>query len=398
MIKKIKNIINSNYEAILMSLILLISIFSFFQNLSSIFTTAILILICFIISTKYICFEKKKIQLKINKEINKITFIMVLFCIYVFLSSKIIGDTQNFITLNSNLFIILTMALIINESFSCENIHKPIITYNLIMTILLILCIVLNIDNINRGVMKFFSYKYDPNYMCSSFLLLFFFQIKFLFAQVNKFRYLNIIIIILFVFLCLLCGSRGITLAALFGTIIYVLLNFLKKCKKPKKVNIKKVLIFVVIALIIIILFKYIIPESTLDRFKIKNMLSFGGRSGIWKKSLQTFLSAPLANKLIGYGMGSFVSAVQYFNYGMYLMSHNVIINLLIETGIIGIILFIIMIYFIFKQQKENKNYFGICLTISTLLLYLTLDMNLNFWINIVISSLILNSKKVGGD
>ena len=72
MIKKIKNIINSNYEAMLMSLILLISILSFFQNLSSIFTTAILILICFIISTKYICFEKKKIQLKINKEINKI--------------------------------------------------------------------------------------------------------------------------------------------------------------------------------------------------------------------------------------------------------------------------------------------------------------------------------------
>ena len=394
MIKKVKNIININYETILISLLLLISMLSFFQNLNSVFTTSILLVICFIISSKYICIENKKIKLKVNKEIKKLSFMMILFCIYIFLSSKILGDTQDFVVLNSNFFIIMTMALLSNEEFNYKNIHKPIIIYNLVMTILLILCIILNIKNDNRGVMNFFSYKYDPNYMCSSFLLVFFFQIKSLFTQTNKFKYFNVIIIILYIFLCLLCGSRGITIATLIGTILYIILYFLKRNKKHLKINIKKVLMFGFITILVIIIFKNIIPENTLERFEIKNMESFGGRSGIWLKAMQTFLSAPLINKLIGYGTGSFIGVVQYFNYGAYLSSHNIIINLLIETGIIGIVLFIIMFYFIIKHQRKSNNILGFSLIISTLLLYLTLDMNLNFWVNIIISNFIVSSPK----
>ena len=178
MIKKIKTQLSKQYEEVLLYLLLLINFLTFFQYLSSVFTTLVLIVILAIVIFRYIDFDEKKFKITLDKEIKPSVICMLLFCLFIFFSSKMIGSTQNLISLNANVLITFVVALTLNENYTAKSLKRPIKFYSFAMVILLILSISMNLENTNRGIMNFFSRNYDPNYMSSSFLLLFFLQFK----------------------------------------------------------------------------------------------------------------------------------------------------------------------------------------------------------------------------
>jgi O-antigen ligase len=89
-------------------------------------------------------------------------------------------------------------------------------------------------------------------------------------------------------------------------------------------------------------------------------MSSFG-RLLIWKGSVEHFLKAPITEKLIGCGPGTFKTIpFSFFVFDRKGSSgaHNNFLHVLIETGIIGFVLFVyffsVALYSLFKHSKTD--------------------------------------------
>jgi O-antigen ligase len=68
---------------------------------------------------------------------------------------------------------------------------------------------------------------------------------------------------------------------------------------------------------------------------------SFGGRFKLWVAGLHAFTFKPL----MGYGTGGFVAAIYSQLGAQSLVAHNSFISILVEEGIVGLVLYCIMLY-----------------------------------------------------
>lgn len=187
--------------------------------------------------------------------------------------------------------------------------------------------------------------SHDPNIFVFYVTLYFFFTITHLNNKLNKIGFILSSTAIILTF------SRGAYLAIGFGLLlIFILAKGLKKKLK--------VLITSIFALLILIFtgdrltinpYNYII-----SRFTSFSVDGGSGRLTIWSNAINTFLENPI----FGIGINSIREYnLENFSRGVYV--HNSLLEVLVETGVVGITIYFIFWFLIIKQSfilmKNNQ-------------------------------------------
>ena len=131
-------------------------------------------------------------------------------------------------------------------------------------------------------------------------------------------------------------GSRGALIYLCCGLLCYLLFS---------KIKIKwKVLEAFILGLISMVAYSYLSRSGVFQSRWIEDDLTqLGGRNFLWSSSFRLFLEKPL----VGYGDGGFYSYLQEDPHNLYLV-------LLLTSGLIGFLVFMIFLYKIFKTTILN--------------------------------------------
>ncbi|VBB43637.1 membrane hypothetical protein [uncultured Desulfatiglans sp.] len=178
----------------------------------------------------------------------------------------------------------------------------------------------------------------------------------------------SIIIFINFIGL-ILTGSRGTWVAFAIGLMLFLILNFSKIISKPKN-TIKILLSILSLSISTIILLSYIGYDlgSFMQQFvrpdKITAQLDFynrgWGRAYYWRESFELMRTADISTALFGYGLSGFMEIVNR-------SSHSGFLTVAVDRGLIALLLFLMLIYYLFKDsilnlKQSSIKFFSICL------------------------------------
>jgi len=213
----------------------------------------------------------------------------------------------------------------------------------------------------------------DPNYLAANISIAMIIVLKYIEKQRHNLIYQILFMAMFFVFL--MTGSRGAFIAFIIDCIYFVIL---------KKFKIKRLIKYIIIIIIIYMIAINILPEKLLNRYSIDSLIgktdSGAGRLDIWKAAIIAIENKPI----IGYGVGSETIAIEKY-YNIPKAGHNIFIQLLIEFGIIGTVIFFESIYNIKKLINKTGNIYLMILLLNVFILSLFLDplTTKYFWITI---------------
>lgn len=147
--------------------------------------------------------------------------------------------------------------------------------------------------------------------------------------------------------LVILTNTKG-ALLSLILSIILTLLTVGKRAQLRK--NLYKILIVILILILILI----ILPNKYTHRYvnigEVFSRGSFHSRISLYSQAITSWLNNPL----VGVGFGNY----KFVNLEGYTYPHNIFLEILSETGIIGITLFILLIInILFNIEKQIKEY-----------------------------------------
>ena len=257
--------------------------------------------------------------------------------------------------------------LIQNNSFSLtlkDKLFKAIIFSGVIYLLILFFFSRTQIYT-SREIISFGEFGgMDPNEWCCYMIAPVVLALSFFFK-----KEVNIVVKILIVIFeglvlygCVLSGSRG-GLLSILVSITLSLLYFLRN-------NLKRICVILLgVVLLIGVFVIYVLPrlpDVLLERFKLENILSNGGsgRSDIWKESILYLLENPFR---LFFGCGVY-GAQKIPN-----TTHNQCLQVLIDNGLIGGVVYIAFLISIFNTAKNKDKVILICfLGIQCSLLFLS--------------------------
>jgi len=186
-------------------------------------------------------------------------------------------------------------------------------------------------------------------------------------------------------------GSRGAMLALILG-LFYYLFKVMPELKKNKKFW-GGILVFIVAAGIVYLYLYKNLSKVILNRLLIETIVSDkgSGRLIIWNNILKILLKNP-ERIIFGYGYGT-SKVVYQENFGTARAAHNVFLQLLVEVGIVGFVIFVKSFYFFWSNAKRNKCYVANSLIIVLFITFLFLSFfsNKGCW-NIYLIAFLLSS------
>lgn len=198
-----------------------------------------------------------------------------------------------------------------------------------------------------------------------------------------------LVTIILMVFYCeLMMGCR----AAFLSCFVIIFCTFISK----KNFKLRSIFPFVLVLVAIyffIPLILQILPDSVAQRFSYDMLFGsqdkMSGREDIWKSTI-TFIFNNMGNFILGYGAGS-------TNYVFSYATHNFFLQIIIELGVIGLILFIGFIISFIRFLWKTNNRISFSLFIGTVFMSLSLSVNsiLAFWINIAMAFVFISVDRI---
>ncbi|MCY6371673.1 O-antigen ligase family protein [Clostridium ganghwense] len=149
------------------------------------------------------------------------------------------------------------------------------------------------------------------------------------------------LMVILFIGVLLMTGSRGAIIGLLVGLITYA--YFMKDKKKML------FLIFILLSgIILMFAFPQYFPRGEGLLISIKD------RSLIWKNCLNMFKYKPIT----GWGlMGIYFANGDVYDYVRTVHGHNIWITIITTLGIVGFSIFTCMIYYLFKETRVLSNH-----------------------------------------
>lgn len=297
---------------------------------------------------------------------NNLYFVLILYIINILISILYsVNSTLSFDRLVSvsTYFIII----IYFSSFKYTREDFTIIEKGLVYSGIVVLLLFLISNPFDQGFRKtlvIFGNEQDPNYLVG-FLIYPFLYSFYNFVERKKIK--SLIFITLYLIAVLLTGSRGGLVAIIFSALYLVIVR--------RKIKIKSMLSFTVAAIAVIILLNYVVPSDILNRFTLDYTVddSGAGRFLIWKETINVFMSSNTSRKMFGYGMGTVTVVGSHSS-----VSHNIWLDALIESGIIGVVILLIMYYNFFKKSLKTKE----LLVVGSLIGYIVmgLSLSLNFY------------------
>lgn len=220
----------------------------------------------------------------------------------------------------------------------------------------------------------------DPNI---SFLFLSFFLCYYLCNLKSVVKFFGLA---LYLLLCFLTMSRAAYISMAIMLILFVLHNNSEKHTS----KIMKMIIFVMIVFAILLTVSAIFEISLLEimksRFSLSSSGMHSGRINLWKNALITFYNNPI----FGIGINSSLS-YNLQHYGTVYYVHNTYLEVLSETGLIGLVLYLLLIFTIISHNKKNisVSLFPYCFTVSLLVqnFFLSTLISEMFFLLLVITS-----------
>lgn len=373
----------------------LISIFLFLSPIESFLSSQVGTLLkyyqlfCICIFFIFILYKKKKIKLF---NVGKYLCIFLVLLCFAFLRTAYIDRGLN--TLQSIGLQILFIILAMQFDYSKSDQTAMIVSY-------IIGCIVLAIIFFQSGqLVGNYDNRYsvavdsetvlDPNNIAG---LLSIANVYLFFIRTNK-KYLNILKYILICILTvavLMTASRGAILALLIALCYGLLIQ--NDWKKAIFLIITSIFIYISIYFINIYFLDNNFIEVIIERFV--NDSGGSNRVEIWNSAFKAVLDSPI----FGYGIGSSPYII-YKYYGVLIGSHNTIITILLEGGIILASSLIIIFVSIFKNRKNML--FDICVCggeVASIVCSCFIDSYNKkiFWLPILICCISLCSKTFKG-
>lgn len=159
-------------------------------------------------------------------------------------------------------------------------------------------------------------------------------------------KILLLALIIAFIITAAYTKSRGGCLGLFSGIILYVFTSRGALASKPIKV--------LIIAISMVAFVGYVVP-TVLTRSDVGSYAgddaSGEDRLLAWQIAIEMFIDHPIA----GVGWQKYIENVRDYGHDKKILSHNTILNVLAETGIIGFYCFIWILYLIFKQLIQSR-------------------------------------------
>ena len=162
------------------------------------------------------------------------------------------------------------------------------------------------------------------------------------------------------VYVVFLTGSRGALLGMVAATLVWIRITF-------KRSRIGDIIIVIAAALLFFNIFTtYLLPNADSDLIARYVGGDIGeDRTVIWSKLIPEYLNGNVAEVLLGRGPRSCVRDI-----GM--SAHNMFLEQLFQTGIVGLFLMLAFLVQIFKDTIKCKNHIGLLITTSLFTLSLT--------------------------
>lgn len=296
-----------------------------------------------------------------------------------------------FIKLYFSQILLILMVTVFQQFVNLEYIKNGVVTGALISAAVLIFLpttSMLTVDG--RRTMIVFGNEIDPNILSAIMMIALIITVERALKKQND-RLLMAMAIFLLMGI-LLTGSRGGVISTAVGIIVYFFLSF-----KERKVRRKAILIALAVLIATMIIIPFLPKNLIGSRFAWKNLLGLEeyemgahNRWTIWSYALPLALNKPV----LGYGCGNFFYAIS----SVYrkTASHNLFVLLLIESGIVGLSLFVTGLWRIFRTVRKQKDHSTIALLSSVGVMCLTLDAISAkfFWISLIIAILSFGDSK----
>ena len=202
----------------------------------------------------------------------------------------------------------------------------------------------------NRMIISFGQYgSIDPNEFCTYLIIPAAIALSFFFTSKSiSIKTVLLALLFLYIYFSISAGSRGGTCAIL--CTFFVILFFESK-------NAFHLFIFIFAGIILVFVlssfdFRVLFDETLLERFTYENSFeSYGGGGGrfdIWEAYKGYFFAHPLA---LLFGVAPYGSVdVPY-------VAHNQFLQLLMDSGLIGLSLYLLFLYNLFKIAKKKDIY-----------------------------------------
>ena len=133
----------------------------------------------------------------------------------------------------------------------------------------------------------------------------------------------------------LLTGSRGGLLALIVGLTACVI-------KVNNGIKVRTIIVSAVLVLTLLIVMQYFLSEGIASRFTLNSVISSGGtgRFLIWEHIIDAFKDSNIFRELFGYGY-SMQARVLQNTWGFYTAAHNDFLQVLLDLGVVGLIVYI---------------------------------------------------------
>lgn len=225
----------------------------------------------------------------------------------------------------------------------------------------------------SRGTLVSSAGTADQNSLAANMALsgIWAFSILFEKSKGKTYRIFNLLALIMIVLGIVTTGSRG-SILAIVGAMFYYVAR-----KMPQLIKKKSFLLIVAVAIIAVYgVVDYIsnnMSDVLLRRFSIEALVADGGsgRSEIWRNYWTIFTTNPIRS-LVGYGYGAGAGIYSRF-YGLGRVPHNVYLQMLVECGVVGFILFIYMLFRIWKVLWRSNLYLAQSMFLIVIVEFLTI-------------------------
>ena len=276
---------------------------------------------------------------------KKESLFLVFILIFAFFSSSfsLTGSLQPFISLTQNVLIIFFISRF--RQVNIKSFSKILILSAIITTIFFAITLKDTISSIEMQRLTTGDNLNENRFAMMLAQLIAIITAGFFIYKEKKIYQLTILAVI-FVgfFLLILSGSRSATIGIVGAIVVVLLYQFKNNSKK----------IIIPLLLLSIASFFFIdqiqdMDNPIINRFTIDSLTESGGtgRLDIWK----ALIPATFENSMLfGYGLGGANAYALAYKYGLSHAAHNFLIDMFIQTGLVGVFLF--FSYFIFVGKK----------------------------------------------
>jgi len=216
------------------------------------------------------------------------------------------------------------------------------------------------------------------------FLLVSVLEFKKMFKSEN-FHYLLVFLVVAVLSLIIVCDSRGAWIATIAGSIF--VLSYKYNLSKGLKSFFKSGFSKIVSGFLLLVIMGVV--SMKLYNYKQK---SADGRLFIWKTSIPMLFEKPIFGKGFGAFENEYGKAqANYFMHGDFLeaekqvadyvtSAYNEFLEIGIESGVVGVLLFLVLFYFVFaRRYSNNKSTYNIAAKASLLVLFVLCQVSYPF-------------------